>query len=131
MSVENFNIKIRKDTHQALKDIEKVNPVWMQQVVSLGLLVSRGEVYQRLGKEFLKLSMRDIDPLPKAGAGDTEAKLLNYTLGEDICSTLRTYGFINVTDWLSRATALRLRAEEMNLLMKSKGRYARIDFSIK
>jgi hypothetical protein len=129
MAVENYSFKITNDTGLEIEDVARAVPNWMQQAVSLGLLVNRGEIYQQLGKDYLRISIRDIDPLPKPNERDLAAKLLTFEIGSDVYSDVRHAGFAYFEDWLSRSVALRLRAPQIGLFHQVKGQYMKIDFS--
>ena len=115
-----YTLRIPKFYGDAIEKSGKDLNTWSQEVITLGLLVERGEIFQQVGQEFVKLRMTDIEPIARQAE---EESLLHLKISDKITSELiRTHGR-DIWDWVRRAINLRQIAPNLGLFKKRDGEY--------
>jgi hypothetical protein len=110
---------MKKSIEDSGKDLES----WWHEAITLGLLVNKGKIFQLVGDDVTRISMQDIDPLPKPLLRTSEMRDFKFELKPNVYSGIRLL-FSDVDDWCRRAAALRYRAESIELVYFNGSEYS-------
>ncbi len=127
MAGEYLSIRVKQDTIEAVRNLNKRVPNCLGQALDLGAWVDKGVIYQKVGNDYLQVSIRDFDPLPKPSVGDKLVDFINIQLDSEVYSGI-IHKVGTFAEWMSRAVALRLRAEELHLFHFNGEGYQNINF---
>jgi hypothetical protein len=128
MTERSISIHIPEDTRNTIETSGKELKPWLREAILLGVFVSKGFVYQAVGDEFVKLSMRDFTPFPKPRVRSSKMTLLNFELEPEVLEEIKGE-FKDADEWCRSAVTLRLRAGRMELFFFEDDEYSRIDLT--
>ncbi len=105
-------------------------PLWVIEAVDLGFYIERGELFQKIDKDYFKLEMKDIKPIVHPGSQievDSGFTNLAFMIPEGTRKTIRlNYNNFSEGEWLRRAFNLRVMAENLDLYYMISGEFIEV-----